>query len=44
MLKYWKSSIAASYTPEEIREILKRNGLNDWNVEADLMDLSIQKQ
>lgn len=44
MLKYWKSSIAASYTPEEIQEILKRNGLNDWNVEADLMDLSIQKQ
>ncbi|HOI39748.1 MAG TPA: class I SAM-dependent methyltransferase [Methanobacterium sp.] len=44
MLKYWKSSIAASYTPEEISKMLEKNGLNDWIVEADLMDLSIQKR
>ena len=44
MLKYWKSSIAASYTPKEVRKMLEKIGLNDWMVEADLMDLSIQKQ
>lgn len=44
MLKYWKSSIAASYTPEEIGKMLEKNELEDWAVEADLMDLSIQKQ
>lgn len=43
MLKYWKSSIAASYTPEEVQKILEKIGLNDWFVEADLMDLSIQR-
>lgn len=44
MLKHWKSSIAASYTPKEVRKMLEKIGLNDWMVEADLMDLSIQKQ
>lgn len=43
MLKYWKSSIAASYTPEEVQKILEKIGLNDWFVVADLMDLSIQR-
>lgn len=43
MLKYWKSSIDASYTPEEIENILAKNDLDNWIVEADLMDLSIQK-
>ncbi len=44
MLKYWKSSIAASFTPDEIRLMLEKNDLNDWTVEAYLMDLSIKKQ
>ncbi len=43
MLKYWKSSLAASYTPEEVRQILNKNDLNDWIVQADILNLSIQK-
>jgi len=40
---YWRTSIAASYTAEEIRTLLDKNGLNDWSVESDLMDLTIYK-
>jgi ubiquinone/menaquinone biosynthesis C-methylase UbiE len=40
---YWRSSIAASYTPEEVRTMLYKTGLNDWTVESDLMDLIIYK-
>ena len=40
---YWKTSIAASYTPVEIRQMLKKLGYDDWSVEADLMDLTIYK-
>jgi ubiquinone/menaquinone biosynthesis C-methylase UbiE len=40
---YWKTSIAASYTPEEIRNMLNKLGYDDWSVEADLMDLTIYK-
>jgi SAM-dependent methyltransferase len=43
MLKYWKSSITASYTPLEIKEILNKIGLNNWNVDSEILDLSIQK-
>ena len=38
---YWRTSISANYTPEEARAMLDKNGLNDWSVESDLMDLTI---
>lgn len=44
MAKYWKSSIAASYTPAEIRVKLDALGLEDWEVEADLMHVVIYKR
>jgi len=43
MGKYWKSSIAASYTPQEIDEIVSRIKCNDWRVNSDFMDLTISK-
>jgi ubiquinone/menaquinone biosynthesis C-methylase UbiE len=44
MAQHWKSSIAASYTQEEIREKLDLIGLNDWIVECDLMNVVIYKR
>ncbi|MFH0842255.1 MAG: class I SAM-dependent methyltransferase [Bacteroidota bacterium] len=38
---YWRTSVAASYTPEEVRGMLDNNGLNDWSVESEMMDLII---
>lgn len=43
MGKYWRSSIAAAYTKEEIENMLNEINCNDWSVNADLMDLSISK-
>ena len=43
MGKYWRSSIAASYTKEEIEKILKKIDCSDWQVNTELMDLTIQK-
>ena len=43
MGKYWKSSIAAAYTKEEIEKIFDEAGCNDWGVNTDLMDLVIFK-
>ncbi len=43
MAKYWKSSIAAAYTKEEIESILQKIDCKDWKVETELMDLTIQK-
>ena len=43
MGKYWKTSIAASYIPQEIEEILNRIKCNEWKVNSDFMDLSIIK-
>jgi len=43
MGKYWKSSIAASYTPQEIEEIINKIKCNDWRVNSNLMDLTILK-
>ena len=41
MWKYWKSSINASYTVQELREMISK-GLNySWVVSEDLMDLFI---
>jgi ubiquinone/menaquinone biosynthesis C-methylase UbiE len=40
---HWKASIAASYTPGEIREMLNKAGLNDWKVNSDFMDLAIYR-
>ncbi|MBN1906543.1 MAG: class I SAM-dependent methyltransferase [Deltaproteobacteria bacterium] len=43
MGKYWKSSIAASYTPDEIKNILETGNLEGWIVTGDFMDLVISK-
>lgn len=43
MVKYWKSSIAAAYTKEEIEKILEKIDCKDWIVETELMDLTIVK-
>jgi ubiquinone/menaquinone biosynthesis C-methylase UbiE len=43
MAKYWKSSIAAAYTKEEIENILDKIGCKNWKVETELMDLIIHK-
>ncbi len=43
MAKHWKSSIAASYTQNEIKQILKNTGAQSWSVESSLMDLIIYK-
>jgi ubiquinone/menaquinone biosynthesis C-methylase UbiE len=40
---YWRSSVNASYTPEEIKAMLAQTGINDWKVESDMMDLTIYK-
>jgi len=40
---YWKSSIVASYTPDEIKAMLSGIGFTDWYVESELMDLKIYK-
>ena len=44
MGKYWRSSIAAAYTKEEIDKILNEIDCTDWQVCTDLMDLTIQKK
>lgn len=43
MAKYWKSSIAAAYTKEEIEKILKSIDCKNWTVENELLDLTIIK-
>jgi len=40
---YWRTSVSASYTPQEVLAMLDRIGLNDWSVEYDMMDLTIYK-
>ena len=41
MAKYWKSSIRASYTPEEVQKMIDSiSGIN-WYVKSDLLDLAI---
>jgi len=44
MAFHWKASIAASYTPVEIRRLLSEAGVNNWKVDSDIMDLKISKQ
>jgi ubiquinone/menaquinone biosynthesis C-methylase UbiE len=44
MVEHWKSSIAASYTYHEVREMLDLLGLKDWIVEIDLMNIVIYKK
>ncbi len=41
---YWKTSIAASYTPVELKEMLSEIGITNWNIDSDLMDLIIYKK
>lgn len=43
MHKYWKSSIAASYTKEEIEELLNKLNLKHWIVKNELLNLVIIK-
>ena len=43
MGKYWKSSIAAAYTKEEIEKILNEIKCNEWTVNTELMNLVIFK-
>jgi ubiquinone/menaquinone biosynthesis C-methylase UbiE len=41
MVKYWKSSIQASYTPEEINKMLDKIPGADWYIKSDILDLAI---
>jgi ubiquinone/menaquinone biosynthesis C-methylase UbiE len=43
MGKYWKSSIAAAYTKEEISGMFQELRINDWTINTDLMDLVIYR-
>lgn len=40
--KYWKSSVDASYTPEEIQSFLKESNIEGWAIKTTFMDLSIE--
>ncbi len=40
--KWWKSSINASYTPEEIYEFLDQGELTNWVVKSNFMGISIE--
>jgi ubiquinone/menaquinone biosynthesis C-methylase UbiE len=42
-LRYWKSSIAASYTADEIEEMLEAAGIVNWNVEPEFLGIKVQK-
>jgi len=44
MLKYWKSSIAAAYTKEEIEKVLEKIDCKNWKVDTELMDLTLVKK
>jgi ubiquinone/menaquinone biosynthesis C-methylase UbiE len=43
MLRHWKGSLNASYTPEEIRHLLDDLGYNDWKVREDFLGVTIEK-
>lgn len=43
MSKHWKASIASSYTSVELSNMLNSIGLNQWSIDAELMDLVIYK-
>jgi ubiquinone/menaquinone biosynthesis C-methylase UbiE len=43
MGKYWRSSIAAAYTREEIQTIFKELQINQWIIYTNFMDLVIYK-
>jgi ubiquinone/menaquinone biosynthesis C-methylase UbiE len=43
MLRYWKESLNASYTPEELRHLLDDLGYNDWKVREYFLGVSIEK-
>jgi len=42
MHKYWKSSIAASYTPYEIASLLQQIPTNDWKINSNFMEIYIE--
>lgn len=42
MAKYWKSSIAASYTPAELQQMIRTIPRNDWTVKSNFLEVSIE--
>jgi ubiquinone/menaquinone biosynthesis C-methylase UbiE len=42
MAKYWKSSIAASYTPAELQQMIRTIPRNDWTVKSNFLEISIE--
>lgn len=42
-IKYWKSSIDASYTPDEIQQMINKLQRSDWTVRKRVMELVIEK-
>jgi ubiquinone/menaquinone biosynthesis C-methylase UbiE len=42
MCKYWKSSLAAAYTPEELREMVSKSTDKRWQVVPTILDLTIE--
>jgi ubiquinone/menaquinone biosynthesis C-methylase UbiE len=43
-LKYWKSSIDASYTVEELTTMLVTAGIDDWDVQREFLEVVIRKR
>ena len=41
-LKYWKSSINASYTPEELKQFIKEVPVSNWEVKSNFLQASIE--
>jgi ubiquinone/menaquinone biosynthesis C-methylase UbiE len=44
MAKYWRSSIAASYTPTELESMLGSLSMDSWVVKGGFMDLSVESR
>lgn len=42
MAKYWKTSIAASYTPAELQQMIRTIPRNDWTVKSNFLEVSIE--
>jgi ubiquinone/menaquinone biosynthesis C-methylase UbiE len=42
MAKYWKTSIAASYTPVELQWMIRTIPRNDWTVKSNFLEVSIE--
>ncbi len=40
--KYWKSSIDASYTPQEVQQFLEQTDISNWFVNTNFLGISIE--